>query len=510
MRMKMFMTLILVSFFGASLSFAGALQVGPVYMDKPGELSAVVELPPGAIPQASEFNLLMDRKHVATANAVKTFGESGKGLALVLCVDVSGSMKGGPLRDIKEALLSFIGKAANRPEDRIALIAFADDAMIVSSFDKSREQLADAVLNLKTRGRHTHIYHALYKSLDLLQKPDFPKRRRVLVISDGKDEGSIETLENVTTKSRALSIPIDAVGRGKINREYQQVLSGLAESVGGQFVEADPDTLSLKDAIARVYRDLLETRSLVVYFRYETDRTAGKTGDASIEMMKSGENALVAGIPGEFPLPKPNQVVMPDKKGITLHKPLDYWLWLRQHMYITGVIMGFLVLLIALVIFVALRHTKEEKKKGEGESEREGAQAIAEQGPAPEPVVSQKSASVTRVGGYFFPSPEHGKATAVLKGIEGPRKGEQYDLGKELFQIGSGPENDLQIAEDEFVSRKHASLRYERGSLFIADEGSRNGTFVNDSRITETYFNLNLGDRIQVGKSIFQLEKSQD
>jgi Mg-chelatase subunit ChlD len=111
-------------------------------MDKTEELSAVVEVPPGAVPQASDFHLLMDRKSVAIANSVKTFGESGNGMALVVCVDVSGSMKGGPLRDTKEALLSFIGKAASRPEDRIALISFADDALIVSSFGRSREQLS--------------------------------------------------------------------------------------------------------------------------------------------------------------------------------------------------------------------------------------------------------------------------------------------------------------------------------------------------------------------------------
>ena len=505
MRMKIFMALILVSFLVTFQAFAEVLQVGPVYMEKPGELSAVVELPPGTAPQASEFRLMMNRKAVATANAVNTFGESGNALALVLCVDVSGSMNGGPLRDIKHALLSFIGEAANRPEDRIALISFADDAITVSSFDKPREQLADAVLKLKTRGGHTRIYHALYKALDSLQRPDLPKRRRVIVISDGKDEGSIETLENVTTKTRALGIPIDAVGRGKIDREYQQVLSGLAESAGGQFVEADPDTLSLKDAIARVYRDLLETRSFVVYFSYETDQAAGKTEDASIEMTRSGENALVAAIPGQFPLPKPKQIAMPENNKIVPHQPPDYWLWLRQHMYITGFIMGFLLLMVALLIILALRRPKGEQKKGEDGGEVE--QVVENREPFQEPAVSRGSPFATLVGGYFFPPPEKGKATAVLKGIEGPRKGKLYNLEKELFHIGSEPGNDLQIAEDEFVSRKHASLRYERGSLFIADEGSRNGTFVNEKRITETYFNLNPGDCIQVGKSIFQIEK---
>ena len=44
-------------------------------------------------------------------------------------------------------------------------------------------------------------------------------------------------------------------------------------------------------------------------------------------------------------------------------------------------------------------------------------------------------------------------------------------------------EIDLNIAEDDYVSENHAFIRYQSGSLFVFDNGSRNGTFVNQNLV---------------------------
>jgi pSer/pThr/pTyr-binding forkhead associated (FHA) protein len=76
---------------------------------------------------------------------------------------------------------------------------------------------------------------------------------------------------------------------------------------------------------------------------------------------------------------------------------------------------------------------------------------------------------------------------------------------KEVFHIGASPENDLLIANDEYVSGDHAYIRYEKGSCFIVDKGSTNGTFVNQHAVTNAGFALGLGDYIQVGISTFEV-----
>jgi pSer/pThr/pTyr-binding forkhead associated (FHA) protein len=112
----------------------------------------------------------------------------------------------------------------------------------------------------------------------------------------------------------------------------------------------------------------------------------------------------------------------------------------------------------------------------------------------------------TSVGGYFyFPLPGPGQPTAILVGVRGPVQGRQFSVEKELFRIGATPENDLVIVGDDYVSGKHAYLRYEKGSLWLTDQHSRNGTFLNDNQVTDRALTLKPGDRIRVGNSTLEV-----
>ena len=59
------------------------------------------------------------------------------------------------------------------------------------------------------------------------------------------------------------------------------------------------------------------------------------------------------------------------------------------------------------------------------------------------------------------------------------------------------------ILDDELVSRYHARL-HVRGDVEIEDLGSRNGTFVNDSRIQRRH-KVRDGDQIRIGREIMHL-----
>ena len=71
-----------------------------------------------------------------------------------------------------------------------------------------------------------------------------------------------------------------------------------------------------------------------------------------------------------------------------------------------------------------------------------------------------------------------------MLGVSGPMKGQQFAIEKEIVHVGASPENDLSIAEDEYLSGNHAYLLYKQGSLIIFDNGSTNGTFVNEQKVT--------------------------
>jgi pSer/pThr/pTyr-binding forkhead associated (FHA) protein len=118
----------------------------------------------------------------------------------------------------------------------------------------------------------------------------------------------------------------------------------------------------------------------------------------------------------------------------------------------------------------------------------------------PEPKPQPK----TLVGGHF-PPPQLGYPVAVLVGIGGPLRGQRFSIEKEYYRIGSNADNDLRITGDAYVSGNHASIRYEQGSLFLADQGSRNGSFLNDKRVAGSPVVVRRGDHLRLGESVFQV-----
>ncbi|MFW6158637.1 MAG: HD domain-containing phosphohydrolase [Planctomycetota bacterium] len=96
----------------------------------------------------------------------------------------------------------------------------------------------------------------------------------------------------------------------------------------------------------------------------------------------------------------------------------------------------------------------------------------------------------------------------VLTIKTGPAEGRSFELTGEPQTIGR--KGDVQVL-DTAVSRKHAEV-FELGGVFlIRDLDSRNGTFVNDQRITEETA-LHPGDRIRLGAAVleYQAESAAD
>ncbi len=81
-------------------------------------------------------------------------------------------------------------------------------------------------------------------------------------------------------------------------------------------------------------------------------------------------------------------------------------------------------------------------------------------------------------------------------------KGKRYFplAGKHYWTIGRGRDNDFAIG-DHCISRNHAILQStETGDFLLIDLGSRNGTFVNDRRVSIPV-TLQSGDKVTFGKT---------
>ncbi len=84
----------------------------------------------------------------------------------------------------------------------------------------------------------------------------------------------------------------------------------------------------------------------------------------------------------------------------------------------------------------------------------------------------------------------------------------QLGQGLERATVGRGEEVDLALDEDDEVSRLHAELERIGGQWTVSDDGlSRNGTFVNDERVSGRR-RLRDGDELRFGSTIVAFRAS--
>lgn len=84
--------------------------------------------------------------------------------------------------------------------------------------------------------------------------------------------------------------------------------------------------------------------------------------------------------------------------------------------------------------------------------------------------------------------------------------GREHPVSPEGLRIGRASQNDV-VLSDKKVSRNHATLWAQDAQLYVRDEGSTNGTWVNDERITAPRA-LQAGDRVRVGDTVFEVAVS--
>jgi pSer/pThr/pTyr-binding forkhead associated (FHA) protein len=108
----------------------------------------------------------------------------------------------------------------------------------------------------------------------------------------------------------------------------------------------------------------------------------------------------------------------------------------------------------------------------------------------------------------WFSPPSQGQPVAWLLCTNGKQQGYRYPIEQALVRIGAGAGNDIVLNDDEYISRAHASIRYDVSNLFLQDLHSGNGTFLNDERLVESAMPLAPGDRIRLGRTTLELQAS--
>jgi two-component system, cell cycle response regulator len=105
-------------------------------------------------------------------------------------------------------------------------------------------------------------------------------------------------------------------------------------------------------------------------------------------------------------------------------------------------------------------------------------------------------------------APKGNDCLVVIYTKEPTLLGRRFVLDSSPIRIGRGAENQI-VLEGDSVSRRHAHFEQRVGAWWCVDDGSTNGSYVNDEQIMREA-SLGNGDRIKIGPTIFKFLSGQD
>lgn len=520
--------LLVLSFllFGIAVCAQGAnvqLRLGPVYTGADGNghpkfprVDIVLDLrggSPGNLAiHPSELSLIEEGVETGTPVALTSFEKSGYGQGAIIAIDVSGSMRGAPLQAVRQSLYRFASE--ERPSDKVAVLTIADEGRWDVPSDSTPDQLRERLQKIEVRGHLTRLYDGLLDALAGFTEA-FPVRRRLMVISDGHDEGSLHSEADVIREATRQNISIDTVGVTRSNPKYLQSLEDIAAQTGGSYQKASNDD-DLQNLITAGLSELKS--SPVVLFETKRIQADGHSHKIGVRW-KSASEGIDLNANGSFIAPLIAPIVAPNNPPFFSRSSIRIWVASG------GILLAVLTLAAVLVrrkrrrldlkpdTFLEASSpissvTESQPSPAALESDL-GDQPLQVADPSPRyPAMHPAAAAArnTRILHLLDEAPE-GVPAAWLEGISDAVEGKRFPVNGKEFWIGAADNNDLRI-DDSTVSGNHACILIEGRVVIIADNNSTNGTRINNKLLRGGRSSLNPGDTIQIGRVRFRVASS--
>ena len=193
---------------------------------------------------------------------ITSFHREDVPVAMGIVIDNSGSMR--EKRDkVNEAVLNLIRQS--NPDDEIFVVNFSQDGYLDQDFTSDVNLLRGALQKVSMKGS-TALYDAIVASSVHLKNNPALENKVLLVITDGRDNASRETLQEARLRLQQQNGPtlyaIGLLGDG-LDLKDQQVLGALADSSGG--AAFFPRSLDELDNISRTIGRDIRSRYTIGY-----------------------------------------------------------------------------------------------------------------------------------------------------------------------------------------------------------------------------------------------------
>ncbi len=191
---------------------------------------------------------------------IKVFRREDVPVSLGLIIDNSGSMRDKRAK-VEAAALTLV-KDSN-PEDEVFIVNFNDEAFLDNphgkAFTNDIKEMEEALTRIDSRGG-TAMRDAIRMSIDHLKEKAHKDKKVLVAVTDGNDNASAITLENLVKASQQSEVLIYGVGLlGEEERREaqraQRALKALANATGGD-VYFPKDAGEVEKIAHQVARDI--------------------------------------------------------------------------------------------------------------------------------------------------------------------------------------------------------------------------------------------------------------
>jgi VWFA-related protein len=206
----------------------------------------------------SAFQVFEDGK----LQSITSFRREDIPVALGVVIDNSGSMR-DKRPSVNAAALNLVRES--NPQDQVCVINFNNEYYLDQDYTGNVALLQEALERIESRGG-TALYDALVATSDHLMKSAKLQKKIILVVTDGEDTASRETLEGAV---RAISVDggpavyaIGILGHEK-EKKARRALRILAEQTGG--VAFFPGDVSEVEAISQQIAHDIRNQYMIGY-----------------------------------------------------------------------------------------------------------------------------------------------------------------------------------------------------------------------------------------------------
>jgi Ca-activated chloride channel homolog len=209
-------------------------------------------------------------------------------VAMGIVIDNSGSMR--DKRPAVNAAAINLVKSSN-PQDKVFIVNFNEEYFLDQDYTASVPKLNDALQRIEARGG-TALYDAAVASADHLKKSGPLEKKVLLVVTDGEDNASRESLEQAIRNLQAENGPtvytIGILG-DEHSKRARRALREMAEETGG--VAFFPKDVSEVNAITSQIAHDIRNQYTIVY-KPTKPQSAGGYRTVKVEASAKGYKHL--------------------------------------------------------------------------------------------------------------------------------------------------------------------------------------------------------------------------